>query len=208
MMEWYQMLRMEMGSGSILGYFLQALPAALLAGLVYAVSRVLWLRKLGRRRESWPKELTRFLFVCYLTGLSCLVILPANYPLSLYDALVLGWWDQVPPLFRPGVVHLIPTIVEYLSGSLTLGSWVRQMLVLNIAMLIPLGFFLPVLSANVRGKFALLLAVLIPLAMELLQLAFGRSFDLDDILCNFAGIVMGYLLARAVQKLDRKGRPA
>lgn len=208
MIGFYQALRMEMGSGSILGYFLQALPVVLLAGLVYVVTRILWVKKAVGRRHNWPAELMRCLFVCYLAGLVCLVILPANYLLSVYDALFFGWWAQIPPLFRLGNVNLTPTVLEYTGGSLALGSWVRQMLVLNVAMLIPFGFFLPLLTAKARGKSAFLIAILSPLAIETLQFFIGRSFDIDDLLCNFIGILIGLLLAWAVRKLASTSRPA
>lgn len=71
-------LRMIMGSGSVLGYFLQALPIACLAGIVYLVIRTVMLRK-RKVPVRWGMELLRLVFVCYLTGLISLVILPANF---------------------------------------------------------------------------------------------------------------------------------
>ena len=84
-------LRMIMGSGSVLGYFLQALPIACLAGIVYLVIRAVMLRK-RKVPVRWGMELLRLVFVCYLTGLISLVILPANFWLYFYDGVCLGWW--------------------------------------------------------------------------------------------------------------------
>ena len=195
----FEKLRMIMNSGSILGYFLQALPIALLAGAVYLVVRLCHLKG-KKERVRWGAEILRVLFVCYLTGLVSLVILPANFWLWVYDGLFFGWWDQVGPLFRLGDVNLVPSVVKCLKGELSLGSWVKTMLVGNVAMFVPLGFFLPLVTrVRSRGK-VLLTAAAVPLCCEILQLLFGRSFDVDDLICNFAGIVIGAAIGSVVLK--------
>ncbi len=193
----FEKLRMIMNSGSILGYFLQALPIALLAGAVYLVVRLCHLKG-KKERVRWGAEILRVLFVCYLTGLVSLVILPANFWLWVYDGLFFGWWDQLGPLFRLGDVNLVPSVVKCLKGELSLGSWVKTMLVGNVAMFVPLGFFLPLVTrVRSRGK-VLVTAAAVPLCCEVLQLLFGRSFDVDDLICNFAGIVIGAAIGSAV----------
>lgn len=110
-----------------MGYFLQALPVALLAGVVYAVLRIGYVKR--RNFLNWPTEVMGWLFTCYLTGLCSLVILPANFWLSVYDGIFFGWWDQIWPIFHLGEINLVPTILKYLDGTLTLGNWVKQMLI-------------------------------------------------------------------------------
>lgn len=197
--EMYNYFRVEMNSGSILGYFLQALPIALLVGTVYAVLRTSKLKK-HEKPMNWPIEVMRWLFACYLTGLCSLVILPANFWLSIYDGVFFGSWDQVGPIFHIGEINLIPTIVKCFTGEFILGSWVKQMLLGNIAMLIPLGFFLHLITKKYRGRTAYIAAIIIPIIMESLQLIFGRSFDIDDLICNFIGIILGFLLAWGAEK--------
>lgn len=46
------------------------------------------------------------------------------------------------------------------------------------------------------------IAVLTPVCVEVLQLVFGRSFDVDDLICNFIGILAGAALAFAVLKIS------
>ena len=48
-------------------------------------------------------------------------------------------------------------------------------------------------------------AVLIPIGCETLQLLFGRSFDVDDLICNFIGIVIGAAVAFAIRKVHPAG---
>ncbi len=201
----YEILRMEMNTGSILGYFFQALPAALLVGIVYAGVRTIRRRRRGGRTD-WGLEIMRWLFACYLTGLCSLVILPANFWLHVYDGLFYGWWDQLGPIFQCGEVNLVPALVRCFNGTLTLGSWVKQMLAGNVAMLIPFGFFLSFLAKRCRGKRAFASAVVVPIVMETLQLIFGRSFDVDDLICNFLGIIIGLLIAAGIQKIGGSTR--
>ncbi len=196
-------LRQEMGSGTIPGYFLQAVPVALAAGIGYAVFRFLYIKR-RRRPIQWPSEVMGLLFVCYLTGLCSLVILPANFWLHVYDGIFLGWWEELGTVFRLGEVNLVPVLVRCLKGEVTLGSWVKEMLVGNLAMFVPFGFFLPFLTERLKKRQALLIAAAVPLLAESLQLFFGRSFDIDDLICNFLGIAVGLLIAQPVQLAIRR----
>lgn len=199
----YSKLRMIMGSDSITGYFLQALPIACLAGIIYIVIRLCCTKKSGAQ-INWPTELLRLIFVCYLTGLVSLIILPANFWLYVYDGFVFGWWDELGPVFKLGDVDLVPSVIGWLSGELSLGSWAKKMLIGNIAMFIPMGFLLPIVT-KVRGRKSLLRAsFMIPLACEVLQLIFGRSFDIDDLICNFVGILIGAVICHCVVR-NKKG---
>ncbi len=196
----YNVFKMEMSSGSILGYFLQALPVALIVGLVYAVARTIWLKR-QRVQINWKSEAVRWLFACYLTGLCSLIVLPANFWLYIYDGVFYGWWDQLGSVFQLGECNFVPAIVGCFNGTIALGSWVKQMLVGNIAMLVPFGFFSAFIFERFRGKVAFAIAVIVPIIMETLQLIFGRNFDVDDIICNFLGIVLGFLMALGVKKI-------
>lgn len=199
----YSKLRMIMGSGSIVGYFLQALPIACLAGVIYIVIRLCCTKKSGAQIKR-PTELLRLVFVCYLTGLVSLIILPANFWLYVYDGLVFGWWDELGPVFQIGDVNLVPSVIGWLSGELSLGSWVKKMLIGNIAIFVPMGFLLPLVTKIKDRKNLLRASFMIPLACEVLQLIFGRSFDIDDLICNFVGILIGAVICHCVVR-NKKG---
>ena len=89
---------------------------------------------------------------------------------------------------------------------MTLGSWVKEMLLGNILMFLPLGFFLPFVTRRVNRKNIFAFALCVPLVLESLQIVLGRSFDIDDLLCNFLGITVGYFAAAAVRRIGK--RPA
>ena len=189
-----------MNSGSVMGYFLQALPVAIFVGILYVVIRIAFLKKQNRQIQ-WLSELLRVLFVCYLTGLVSLVVLPANFWLCIYDGIFFGWWDGLRERFHIGGVNLVPSVIKCLAGELSLGSWVKTMLVYNILMFVPFGFFLPLTTKIKSFRKMIWVAVLTPVCVEVLQLVFGRSFDVDDLICNFIGILAGAALAFAILKI-------
>lgn len=188
-----------MGSGSILGYFLQVLPIACLTGVIYLAIRSYLLKK-RKSQIEWLPEILRFIFVCYLTGLISLIVLPANFWLFFYDGIFLGWWDEMGQIFQLGEINLVPSVIKWLNGELSIGSWVKTMLIGNVAMFVPFGFFLPFVTKTKSCKKTVLSSIAVPICFETLQLFFGRSFDVDDLICNLIGIIVGAVIAFVVSK--------
>ena len=193
----YLIFRPEMNSGTILGYFLQALPIACIVGIVFFVMRFFLLRK-QQVQIRWGHEILLVIYICYLVGLTSLIVLPANFWLSVYDGIFFEDWGEVGQVFRLGEVNLVPSVAKYLKGELSLGNWVKKMLIGNIAMFIPFGLFLPLLTKIKSKKAIMLIAVMVPICFEVTQLIFGRSFDVDDLICNSFGIIIGALLAYTI----------
>lgn len=75
----------------------------------------------------------------------------------------------------------------------------------NLLLLAPLGVLLPMLSSRLRGPLRLtIIAALVSLGIETLQglVISGRTFDVDDIILNAAGVLLAYLvLGRRVGRL-------
>lgn len=203
MLAWF---RSVMNSGSVPGYFFQAIPITVFVGILYALIRAISIKRKNQNAD-WPREIVKWLFVCYLTGLISLVILPANFWLSFFDSVLYGWWDELHPFFEFGGFNFVPSVIRALSGELTIGSWVKTMLIGNTLMFLPFGFFLPFLTDRVTRKNIFAVAVAVPFLFEVLQLTtYGRSFDVDDLICNFIGIVIGFFLARAICSNRQKTR--
>lgn len=182
-----------MGSGSVLGYFLQVVPITGVVGIIYILIRISSIRK-NAEVINLQTEFIRFLFVCYMTGLVSLVILPVNFWLYFFEGVFFREWDELLPIFSFGNINLVPSVFRVLYGELILGRWVKTMIVGNILMFLPLGFFCYVTS-KVDYRRILRVSIVIPLIIEMLQLCFGRSFDVDDLICNFIGIISGYIIA-------------
>lgn len=72
---------------------------------------------------------------------------------------------------------------------------------LNIAMFVPLGFFLPLLWKRYRRlKNTLLFGIGATVFIELAQLFTYRATDINDVVTNTAGALLGYLLFRLFKK--------
>ena len=191
-----------MNSGSVFGLFLQVIPITLLAGIVYADLRCVYVKR-HNVSVRLGTESARLLFVLYLTGLVNLVLVPANLWICIWANIFVGYSHSVITLFS-GDFNLVPTVLEMLAGRITPGRWTLTMLAYNLLMFVPLGFFLPIVSEKIRNRNILKIAVIVPVSVELIQPVVGRSFDTDDIILNFVGIILGYFIAVLALKACRK----
>lgn len=117
----------------------------------------------------------------------------------LYSAILL---KLVVFKYPPGVsfifgdANLVPfkTILEYLSGEPNRGVTVRNLLG-NIIVLIPFGFQFAAMYQKLKWSRALLIGIVAGGVLEILQVIFKSGiFDVDDIVLNAFGVVLGYVL--------------
>ena len=71
---------------------------------------------------------------------------------------------------------------------------------LNVLLFVPLGFFLPMLWQRWSLKQAALEGFFLSLTIELLQIFTFRATDINDLITNTLGTILGYCLALAVKK--------
>jgi glycopeptide antibiotics resistance protein len=191
-------------SGSVFGLFLQVVPITVIVGLAYAIYRCVRIKRCGLT-VKWGAETIRWLFVFYLTGLVNLILVPANLWTFIWANVLVGYSHSALAFFS-GEFNLVPTLFKWLAGEYTIGSWVLQMLITNFLMFLPFGFFLPFVSEKVNSHRIWKYAILVPLAVEVIQPVVGRSFDADDLILNFCGIAAGYFLAAAIKTLQKNRR--
>lgn len=156
------------------GYFLQALPIALLAGVIYVIVK--------RKRQpslSPGRTLLSALFVCYLAGLLCLTLFyyvlgDAYYRLFYHMSSGSGsHWFSFEYNFTPDFWNALT--------SERLG---------NILLFLPFGILYPLFDRKATWTRTLLSGVATSVVIELLQPIFGRSFDINDIILNSMGVVI------------------
>lgn len=123
-------------------------------------------------------------------------------------------------------IHLSPQIsyFEMLSSSINLipgysvaifvrnlfsgdGYWARHAvinLIGNVVMFVPAGFFLPMVCTRARRlKNTLLISLGALAVIETVQLfTLLGSMDIDDVILNMAGVLIGYALFKAYEKKD------
>lgn len=80
---------------------------------------------------------------------------------------------------------------------------------LNIVLFVPLGFLLPLIWERENNPWKILLAgVSFSLLIELSQLLNLRSTDIDDLLLNTLGAMIGFALMRLFALMTRRGKRA
>ena len=167
-----------------------------------AIRLFLWKK---RGRIDWKREALLLLLYVDLAVLLRFTF----YPMDLVDGKV------QPLLFDPEKMFPLRTNLVPLVHLLRFGS--RRDLLLNlvgnVAMFIPSGIILPILFPRLNGFFRTVFAgSLISLGIEILQLPFYvRATDIDDLLLNTLGVILGYgiyalfkRIIRIVRSSDRK----
>ena len=80
---------------------------------------------------------------------------------------------------------------------------------LNVLLFVPLGFLLPVLWKRFRSLlWTGLFGLSFSLSIELLQLLTLRATDVNDLMTNTTGTILGWLLGRLVLRLFPSIRPS
>ncbi|MGN0376186.1 MAG: VanZ family protein [Suilimivivens sp.] len=147
----------------------------------------------NKRNFFIRRSFLRIIFFIYLLIVIKLIIF--KYPYAQLKAIASSWEKGV---ILEGLdtanFTLFKTIRMYIHYSYMLNSF--ENLAGNVVVFIPFGFLLPYVMESGRNFFVMLLnALLFVAGIEVFQLfsAFG-AFDVDDILLNCLGAVMGYFL--------------
>lgn len=156
------------------GYFLQALPFSLLAGLLA------WIFRFRKEKGiSTAQKVFSCLFVCYLTGLVCLVA--GSQFLQIFWYTLLYWAPSgVEISFFSGGFSLVPNFADSFT----------QEQIGNFLMFLPFGPLYLLSWPQTTGRKTMLIGFGIVLLIEVLQPVFGRMFDINDVILNTAGVVV------------------
>lgn len=73
----------------------------------------------------------------------------------------------------------------------------------NIILFIPFGYFVSRVMKTRKPWAMFVISLITSLVIELTQLNMGRTFDVDDIILNLVGGILGYLIYIAIDSLER-----
>lgn len=71
----------------------------------------------------------------------------------------------------------------------------------NILMFIPFGFFTSYYLKLDKKRIIFYITLVVSIFIELIQLKIGRAFDVDDIILNMVGSLLGYFLYRLMDRI-------
>ncbi|WP_154974368.1 VanZ family protein [Priestia megaterium] len=185
----------------MLGYILAALT-------FYVGFRFIFLKK-KRKITSFKEELILGVFVLYLIGLASQTIVP-NWNAGIVT-------DTGEPFFdiyftnELSHVNILPfhTLYEYFFQTNTnVDEWNSVSLLnltANVMLFSPLGFFVALIWRKYHSiKKVTILGLSVTCLIEFIQYFIGRSSDIDDVLLNTFGTVIGYVVLLIIQYLISK----
>lgn len=146
--------------------------------------------------------ITIFILIAYSTILIKLLVFKDLPPIRI-GSLILNFGGT-----QEGPANLLPfkTILPYLLGE---KGFIIAFLNIagNIVLLIPIGFLVPFVFRNMTWKKSLMLAVAAGFAIEGMQVLLHVGiFDIDDVMLNGLGVMVGYWLFIFLAKLSRPVR--
>lgn len=174
----------------VLRYVLKMLPAAGLGLAVYALALPVRRRRLERiGLVSCPmREVWMAVFVMFVAGLLWLTVVPQV-------RFVGGRLELIPGGF--GLINLKPFLIFEQSRILVSQGFEHYFLINfwgNIGMFLPIGFFPALLWRKWKWWKSLLCGFGLSLFIELAQIPIQRGTDIDDLMLNTLGGLLGYLL--------------
>ena len=166
--------------------------------LIWLVIRsVVWTKQ---KRIDWKREAVLLLMYINLG----VIIRFAFFPMSKVDGLVQPLIFDIATVY-PFRVNLVPLVNLFDYDN-------KRDLLLNVignaAMFIPSGIVLPIIYKRLDSFIKVILAGGgISLCIEMMQLPFSvRASDIDDLILNTAGVMLGYGIYALVRCLKRTKR--
>lgn len=191
---------------SRVGNVLQIIPIMLLVGGVFWLLRGRWLKKHGRSRSGPFREAILFIFVCYLTGLISLICTPSNFWIYIWFYVLYGYPGTTMSQPFSGGISLVPVIIKILSGEyvVTGFSFAAFLQYGNALLFLPFGLLLPAIRRDMGCVKTVAAGFALSLFVEGMQLIVGRIFDIDDLIMNTLGTLIGYILYFIIKSVFRK----
>ncbi len=163
-----------------LDVFSDTWPTILIAVVIAVSLRLAYLLK-GHKKIILYKELLMLIFIIYAL---CL------FHVVTYQDVNFGTNNFIPfkEIFRYDLGT--PKFIKNIIG--------------NIIMFIPFGFFASYFLKSKKISIPLILTIILTTTIETVQYYIGRVFDIDDIILNIVGGILGYLLFITMDFLQNK----
>lgn len=157
------------------------------------------------KRKTFQKGVLIIAFLVYLTILITILFGKAVYLRNIAYAPSVGLKGRISDAniipFRTISIYIYALSKHTINLSIILDN-----LLGNFVLFMPMGLFLPCLVPVSRKKHYLIVVITL-LLIEIAQLFTGRGiFDIDDIMLNFAGFLIAYIIVNSsfVKKITNK----
>jgi len=206
-------------------YVVQMLPGMCIAVVLFALAYPLRKKRLAEKGlySSTMREITLVWFVLFLAGLAALTVFPEKFWACCLDRFFFpelwgerwNWtepWELYPSLEKVLAenreLHNLFVPFQEIKRAMLGIPWLTFMLLGNIFMFLPVGFFPVLLWRNGTWRRSLLAGLVTSGMIETVQFFIGRRTDIDDVILNTSGAMIGfgiYCLIRLLMPNQIKG---
>lgn len=179
---------------AISNYIVNMIPYMVIAVPIYLIIRFLMLRKSSRKFNLYH-EIALLIFVIFIVGLASQTVIPK---------IELGINGNI-NILKNGKhgINLLPLKVLFETYrkvfiNLNINYFIINFLG-NIIMFMPIGFFIPLLW-EIPDKKIIIVGFLFSLFIEVCQLFLNRGTDVDDLILNTLGTILGLLVYKFLYK--------
>lgn len=179
---------------AISNYIINMIPYMIIAVPIYLIIRFLMLRKSSRKFNLYH-EIALLIFVIFIVGLASQTVIPK---------IELGINGNI-NILKNGKhgINLLPLKVLFETYrevfiNLNINYFIINFLG-NIIMFMPIGLFIPLLW-EIPDKKIIIVGFLFSLFIEVCQLFLNRGTDVDDLILNTLGTILGLLVYKFLYK--------
>lgn len=158
---------------------------------------------------TWPMIIISVIImvsfrICYLIKSHEKIVLYKELSMLIFGIYILCLFQVV--TFQDDVTwstnNFIP-FKEIMRYNITSRLFIKNVLG-NMLMILPFGFFASFYLKSEKLTLPLLLTLIASISIEVVQLLIGRVFDVDDIILNVLGGMLGYLFYLVMRKIGEK----
>ncbi len=182
-----------------------AIPLVLLTVLIYRVIIRKRLKKIlpGYKqalKSARLNEVVTTLFIAWAAGAAFLTVLPSGFCGNFWGVLI---FQTFPPFELPHSLRwkFVPAVVSYAVEGVPIPAPELWHLVLNALLYVPFGLLFPFVWKKANFGRTMLFGFACTLVIETVQPFFRRDGDIDDVICNTLGVLIGYLFYLLIKKL-------
>ena len=176
---------------SIINYILRMIPYMIGIIPIFMVIRMIFYKLNKKSKVNLKREVLMLMFLMFITG--------------LYSQAITG--DFSIKNINLGKINVVPfkifidTYKEVFIRK-NINYFIISFLG-NIGMFIPVGLLIPIIW-KVNDKTVILVGFFISLSIELSQLFLNRGTDIDDLIFNTLGTIIGLLIYKIISKGKKK----
>lgn len=190
----------------ILHYLIQMMPCMFAALFLFTAVRPLRKKRLASQNlcSSSVREGALLCFLTFFAGLGALTLFPADLWAGLIEHVMtpasgpFDWGAYYPEKesIAERIADLPDVLVPFqeIQRAFRGYPWLLFILFGNIAMFVPVGLFVGLLWRSPRWWKAFLAGLVSSSTIEAVQLFIGRRTDIDDVILNTMGALLGYCL--------------